>query len=254
MGHNAQILDQFTRQAEGFSQAKTTCNHEVLDRLVQAAQCTPESTTLDVACGPGVVVCAFAKVVRHATGIDLTPAMLDQALKAQQAQGLTNVTWNLGDVTKLPYPDGQFDVVTCRFAFHHLTAPLMVLKEMARVCKPGGRVIVADACPDAACVDAYDRVEQLRDPSHTHALPVAEMVALFEDAGLRDLTTESTRLPDDLDSLLGHSFPREGNLPRIRSMFEDAVADDFLDMAPRRDGGKILFSFPISIVAARKSA
>ena len=254
MGHNAQILDQFTRQAEGFTQAKTTQNEEILKRIVQMAQCGPDDTTLDVACGPGIVVCAFAKVARHATGIDLTPAMLDQARKTQSAQGLTNVAWDLGDVMQLPYPDGQFNVVTCRYAFHHLQEPLMVLEEMVRVCKPGGRVVVADCCPDAACGEAYDQVERLRDPSHTHALPIGEMTEFFEAAGLTGTTVESTRLPDDLDALLGHSFPHEGDIPRIRAMYEDAIGDDFLDMKPRREGEKILFSFPISIVVARKSA
>jgi ubiquinone/menaquinone biosynthesis C-methylase UbiE len=253
MGHNAQILDQFTRQAEGFAQAKTTHNEEMLERMIQAAQCSPEDVTLDVACGPGVVVCAFARVARHATGIDLTPAMLDQARKTQTTQGLSNVSWDTGDVTRLPYRDGQFDVVTCRYAFHHLTDPLTVLREMARVCRPGGRVVVADCTPRADCAEAYDTVEILRDPSHTRALPVAELAALFSAAGLPAPAVESLRLPDDLDSLLGHSFPREGDEARVRAMFEDAFSNDFLDMAPRRSDGKIYFSFPISIFTARKS-
>jgi ubiquinone/menaquinone biosynthesis C-methylase UbiE len=254
MGHNAQIIDQFTRQAEGFAQAKTTHNQEILDRIVQIAQCRPADATLDVACGPGIVVCAFAPFVSHATGIDLTPAMLDQAQKTQHAQGLTNVSWDLGDVTRLPYPGSQFDVVTCRYAFHHMPEPLIVLKEMVRVCKPGGRVIVADTCPDAKRAEDYDRVERLRDPSHTHAMPIGALVGLFEAAGLSGATVEGMRLPADLDLLLGHSFPNEGDLPRVRAMFKAAIEDDFIDMAPRRDGENILFSFPISIVAALKSS
>ncbi|MGC2161659.1 MAG: methyltransferase domain-containing protein [Silvibacterium sp.] len=254
MQHNAQILDQFTRQAEGFAQAKTIRNENMLERMLQAAQCGPEHTTLDVACGPGIVACAFARVARHATGIDLTPAMLEQARKTQAAQGLTNVSWNLGDVTQLPYRDGQFDVVTCRFVFHHLQEPLVVLKEMVRVCRPGGRIVVADTCPSADRAEAYDRVERLRDPSHTHALPPRDLVARFAAAGLPGALVESFRLPDELDLLLAHSFPREEDIPRIRAMFEEAVEDDFLDMAPSRRDGKIFFSFPVSIVAAQKNA
>jgi ubiquinone/menaquinone biosynthesis C-methylase UbiE len=253
MEHNTEILDQFTRQAEGFAQAYTTRNEDVLERMIRAAQCSPEDATLDVACGPGVVACAFARVARHATGIDLTPAMLDQARKTQSEQGLTNMTWDEGDVTVLPYRDAQFDVVTCRYVFHHLADPLVVLREMARVCRPGGRVVVADCTPREDCAEAYDTVEILRDPSHTRGLPVAELAALFPAAGLPAPVVESFRLPDDLDSLLGHSFPREGDADRMRAMFDDALASDFLDMEPRRSGGKLYFSFPISIFAVQKS-
>jgi ubiquinone/menaquinone biosynthesis C-methylase UbiE len=252
MEHNAQILDQFTRQAEGFAQAYTSRNEEVLERMLQAARCGPNDRTLDVACGPGIVACAFAHIARHATGIDLTPAMLEQARKTQAELGLTNMTWDQGDVTRLPYRDGQFDVVTCRYVFHHLTDPLVVLREMARVCRTGGRVVVADACPDVARAEAYDRVELLRDPSHTRALPLKELAALYLSAGLPAPAVQSFRLPDDLDSLLSHSFPREGDEARVRAMFEDAIEDDFLDMAPQRRDGKVYFSFPVSIFAAQK--
>lgn len=254
MGHNAQILDQFTRQAQGFALAKTTRNEDVLERIVQAAQCGPEDVSLDVACGPGVVVCAFARVASHATGIDLTPAMLELARKSQAEQNLTNVTWDMGDVTLLPYPDGAFDVVTCRYAFHHFQQPLTVLKEMARVCRPGGRVVVADCCPRAECAEAYNTVEQLRDPSHTRALPPQELAALFLAAGLPGPEAQNLRLADDLDSLLAHSYPRESDIPRIRATFEQAAENDFLDMAPERRGETMFFSFPISIFVARKPA
>src|SRR4029453_9168085 len=97
-------------------------------------------TVLDVACGPGLVVCAFAKVVRHATGIDITPAMLDPAGAYAAERGLTNVPWRQGDVLPLPWPDASFTVVTSRFAFHHFLDPLAVLHEMKRVATPGGGV------------------------------------------------------------------------------------------------------------------
>src|SRR6185312_2771704 len=95
--HNARILDQFTRQAVPFSQSPSVSNQRALEFIVASACAAPEDTALDVACGPGLLACAFAKVVRHATGIDLTPAMLDQARKAQRELGLSNVSWQQGD-------------------------------------------------------------------------------------------------------------------------------------------------------------
>jgi len=74
--HDEVVVDQFTRQAVPYSQAPAIRDEEALHRLVEFSGATPDDTLLDVACGPGVVVCAFAAVARHATGIDLTPAMI----------------------------------------------------------------------------------------------------------------------------------------------------------------------------------
>ena len=134
--HDSRILDQFTRQAAPFAAAAPIRNQEALDRIVQWSGAGPDDTVLDVACGPGLLACAFAKVTKHATGIDMTPAMLEQARKTQQEQGLTNVSWEQGDVYALPFPDVHFSIVSSRFVFHHLQNPLAALKEMKRVCKP----------------------------------------------------------------------------------------------------------------------
>ena len=80
--HQNLILDQLTRQAAQFSAATMIKDEAVLRLIVEAASPLPDDTVLDVACGPGLVVCAFAPHVRHATGIDLTPAMLEEARKA----------------------------------------------------------------------------------------------------------------------------------------------------------------------------
>ena len=154
-----------------FASAAPIRNQEALDRIVQPPAPSLDDTVLDVACGPGLLACAFARVAKHATGIDMTPAMLEQARKTQQEQGLKNVSWEPGDVYSLPFPDAQFSIVSSRFVFHHLQDPLAALKEMKRVCKPGGRMVVADMAPQPAKADALNAAERLRDPSHVRALP-----------------------------------------------------------------------------------
>src|SRR5499433_3262429 len=96
--HQQSILDQFTRQAIPFSTAPSIKDEIALKLLIEASGAGPEDTVLDVACGGGIVVCGFARVVGHATGIDLTPAMIERARQLQREKGLTNVTWKLGDV------------------------------------------------------------------------------------------------------------------------------------------------------------
>ncbi len=236
IGHREKILDQFTRQAVPFSSAPAIRNQEALNRIVELAAAGPEDTVLDVACGPGLLVCAFARVVRHATGIDLTPAMLQQARELQQRQGLQNVTWRQGDVLPLPFEAGQFSIVSARFAFHHFLDPLAVLKDMRRVCGAGGRVVVADSAPASGKADAFNAMERLRDPSHVRAMPVEELRGMFRSAGLAEPRVESYRLEGELEDLLRRSFPNDGDANPIRKIFERSLADDGLDMATRHLG------------------
>ena len=154
-----------------FSTAPGIMDEQALRQIVEFAGAGPQDTVLDVACGGGIIVCALAKVVRHATGIDLTPAMLERARALAAEQKLSNVSWKQGDVLPLPYPDGAFSLVTSRFAFHHFLEPAAVLAEMKRVCASGGRVAVIDteASPDAGKAAEFNRMEKLRDPSHVRA-------------------------------------------------------------------------------------
>jgi len=251
MSHSDQILDQFTRQAAQFSQSPTARSEDILERILRLASPKPSDAALDVACGPGLLVCALAQRVRHATGIDLTPAMLDQARRSQQEHRLANVSWVQGDVTALPIPDGSFDIVTCRFAFHHFPDPLAVLGEMRRVCRPSGRVVVADSAPSAEKAHAFNAMEKVRDPSHTRALPVEDLVALFHDAGLPYPRIERTRLALSLDEFLSRSYPGEGGEARIRAMFEESLLNDAMDVQPRREQGKVFFSVPVAILGAQ---
>jgi ubiquinone/menaquinone biosynthesis C-methylase UbiE len=251
--HNDRILDQFTRQAVPFAEAQAIRNQEALDFIVRMAEAGPDDTSLDVACGPGLLACAFARVVRYAVGIDLTPAMLDQARKTQAAQEIKNVTWQQGDVNSLPYPDGHFSIVSSRFAFHHLLDPLAALQEMKRVCKPSGRVVVADMAPAPEKADALNTEERLRDPSHVRGMPEDELRGLFAQAGLPAPRVERYRLGGELEDLLSRSFPNEGDADRLRQIFADSIADDVLDMATRRENGKIFYSFPVAVLVAKKT-
>ena len=131
--HNERIVDQFTRQATPFSTASPITDANALRMIVEAADPRPSDTVLDVACGGGIVVCAFAPHVGQATGVDMTPAMLDRARQLATEKGIANVTWDRGDVGRLPYDDGAFDIVVTRFSMHHFLDPLAVMREMVRV-------------------------------------------------------------------------------------------------------------------------
>jgi ubiquinone/menaquinone biosynthesis C-methylase UbiE len=248
--HNASILDQFTRQAIPFNTAPSIKDQIALNFLIEASGAGPADTLLDVACGGGLVVCAFAKVVEHATGIDITPAMIDRCRQLAREQGLTNVTWHLGDVLPLPFPDASFSIITSRFAFHHFLDPFAVLGEMKRVCKPGGKVVVADSSPAADKADAFNVMEKLRDPSHTRAMPLHELKRLFTRHGLPEPQHSWYRLESDLESLLSRSFPNPGDDDKIRALFRASIKEDFLDIKARPEGDLIVYGFPVAVLVA----
>lgn len=249
--HRDLILDQFTRQAAPFSTAKTIADEKALRLLVDVSRAGADDTVLDVACGGGLVVCAFAPSVRHATGIDVTPAMLERARALAQEKALANVSWHQGDVLSLPYPDASFSIVVSRFTFHHFLEPLAVLREMARVCAPGGRIVVADvqAADDPAKAAEFNRMEKLRDPSHVRAMPIAELKALFGGAGLRSPRVAGYELRDELDNLLRRSFPNPGDDVKIREIFAAAAADHRLGIPVRREADRIHYAYPVAVLA-----
>jgi SAM-dependent methyltransferase len=250
--HSDLILDQFTRQAVPFATAPSIKDESALKLIVEFSGAGPSDTVLDVACGPGLVVCAFARVARHATGIDITPAMLERARSYAAQQGVTNVTWRQGDVLPLPWPDASFSIVTSRFAFHHFLEPGAVLSEMARVCQPGGTVLVVDSAPAPDKADAFNRMEVVRDPSHARALPLAEHLELFRRAALPEPRVTHYRLEGELESLIARSFPKPGDDATLRRIFADSLPDDALGIQARRDGDTIRYGYPVVVLAARR--
>ena len=248
--HQDLILDQFTRQAVPFATAPSIKDEQALRLVIEFSGAGPADTVLDVACGPGILACAFARVARHVTGIDITPAMLDRARALQHEQRLTNLTWQHGDVLPLPYPDASFSIVSSRFAFHHFLDPGTVLAEMTRVCAPGGRVVVIDTALARDKADAFNRMEKLRDPSHVRGLPLEEHVALFAAAGLPPPRVTRYHLDSDLEGLLKRSFPNPGDDEVIRRLFAASLEDDALGIGTRRDGDLIRCNYPVAILVA----
>ena len=248
--HNASIVEQFTRQAVPFSQMAT--QHEEV--LLDFSGVNRNDTVLDVACGPGIVACAFATRAAHVTGIDLTPAMLEQAQKRQQKFQLENLTWQLGDVLPLPFADGTFSMVITRYSFHHFLDPLAVCKEMLRVCQPGGTVIVVDATPPPEKAEAYNYVEKLKDPSHVRALPEAELLSVVEAAGLQSSKTQRYPFEVELEASLKVFLPNPGDSEKNRQRFHDDIGKDDLGLSVHRKGDAIHYVYPVLIVVGKKAA
>ncbi|MGJ8655932.1 MAG: class I SAM-dependent methyltransferase [Akkermansiaceae bacterium] len=248
--HNRRIQEQFTKQAIPFTELKG--HLDSVGILMELTGTDLSDTVLDVACGPGLVACEFARKAKHVMGIDLTDKMIEEAGKRQSAEGLSNMDWQIGSAMELPFEDNSFSVVISRYTFHHFTDPSVVLAEMVRVCAPGGRVLVADPVLAVDFVDAYNEMERLRDPSHTQALSVERFDAMFGASGLRDIYRSGYGVSMELEQQLGASFPNPGDDEVLRGIFWEDLTKNRLGVDTRLVDGEIHFTYPISVYVGTK--
>ncbi|WP_328951446.1 methyltransferase domain-containing protein [Streptomyces sp. NBC_00184] len=107
----------------------------------------PGMSVLDVGCGPGTITADLAALVApgRVTAVDTTREILAQAADAASERGLENVEFAVADVHALDFPDDSFDVVHAHQVLQHVGDPVQALREMRRVCRPGGIVAVRDS-------------------------------------------------------------------------------------------------------------
>ena len=114
-------------------------------------QLRPGMRILDIGCGPGSISMGFAQRVQpgKVIGIDNAGAALTAARAGADQQNISNVSFQVGDAYDLSFSDDSFDVVHAHQVLQHLTDPVAALREMRRVCKPGGLVAIRDSDYDA---------------------------------------------------------------------------------------------------------
>jgi SAM-dependent methyltransferase len=116
------------------------------DQLCDSIQLRPGSTVLDVATGTGHVALAAARRFCHTTGIDFVPALVETAKVRAAAEGL-DINFRTADAENLPFPDGSFDFVTSAIGVMFTADHERAARELARVCRPGGRIGLANWTP-----------------------------------------------------------------------------------------------------------
>lgn len=254
MTHAKDILDQFTRQASVFAQKME--HSKSVEFLVEQAAVRHKDRVLDVACGPGLLACALANEVVAVTGIDMTPAMLEEAAIRQKSLGLTNISWDLGSAYKLPYADNSFTRVVSRYSFHHFDQVAKALAEMRRVCKKGGLLVIADFDIAPPYGDAFNQMEKLRDPSHVYAFSQQAFTDLIKAAGFKHVYVNNYTIDMELEGQLSASFPLAGDAEKIRALFQADLTDGTLGLNTRKvleDGQqKLYFTYPIGVYVMEK--
>jgi SAM-dependent methyltransferase len=244
--HHEKIVLQFTKQAVPFAEHPAHSREDTLATLRTISGIGEGDRVLDSGCGPGLVSCYLGRYVQHVTGVDLTPAMIREAKERAASQGLTNTEFQVGDMEHLVYSDQEFDAAISRFAFHHLERPEQAMKELFRVVRPGGKVVVMDAAPAADRRDRFDAFEKLRDPSHASALTIEELIDLGERYAPAPVKVQKLRLRIDLESQLTSSLVTPALADQLRELVRSDAASDPMDFRPLQLEGRWQIHYPLA--------
>jgi len=160
----------------------------------------------------------------RAVGVDSSRTVIEEARRRAAATGIESAEFVRSDASTLDFPDATFDATRSDRLFQYLLEPHVVLREMARVTRPGGRVVVAETDWETAIVDLQDDVTARSNDAWTASRPNGragqQLYRLCKSAGLVDVTAEGiVQVKTDLDELY-----RDGVLPALAQTAVDADA------------------------------
>lgn len=141
------IRDEYDRLAPDYDSRWKRYINVTLSAVHEAVEFQGDETVLDVPCGTGELERQLLTTWPGLclTGVDLSTGMLAQA---KEKDNSNRVEWVEANAADLPLSSGTFDCVICANSFHYFRAPHDALKEMRRVLRPGGRIIIVDWCDD----------------------------------------------------------------------------------------------------------
>jgi SAM-dependent methyltransferase len=166
---------------------------------VRHLQLQPGETALDLGSGGGIDVFLAAKAVGptgHVIGVDMTPAMLERARRTAEKAGYANVEFREGRLERLPVEDATVDAVTSNCVINLVPDKAAVFREIARVLKPGGRMVISDVILDGRLPEAIEKDVLAYVGCIAGAAPREVYFGQLQAAGLGDV-----EMLADVDSL-----------------------------------------------------
>lgn len=194
--------ERFGKTADRIAALQDARAAELEAKVVRFVAPGGDERALDSGSGAGALAFALAPHVREVVAVDLVPELLEQG--RQRGERFPNVSFVEGDATKLPLEDASFDLAGSLRTLHHIARPELAVAELARLTRPGGRVLVIDqiAAVDPLAALELNAFERARDPSHARALADIDLRHLFEANELVLLRAEYEQEPRDLGPYL----------------------------------------------------
>lgn len=253
--HTATVQARFGEVAEQYATSEIHASGASLQALLEEVRPRPTWTVVDVATGAGHAGFIFAEHVEQVIAVDVTEAMLHQALNGGAARGLTNLRVVAADAACLPFATGSIDLVTCRLAFHHFQNQPSALAEGWRVLKPGGILGLADniTVDEPAAAEYYNTFERIRDPSHYHVHSVNGLEQLTTAAGFEVDATRRLSKEIEFDGWADRQRVSTREKAHLIDMLE-RVPDALAPMlAPRSVENKLCFTLWEAVIVARST-
>jgi SAM-dependent methyltransferase len=252
-------LETWARCAEDYLDTFAGLTSQTVPLLLKAAETRPGSHILDLGSGPGHVAEMIAQAGAVVTGVDFSPQMV----KTAQIR-YPHIRFKQANAEQLPFDDGVFDAVVSNYVVHHLARPEVVLREISRVLKPGGRfAFVVWGAPEKqssigaffGAVEAHLDVAEL---PHGPLFGVTELSVyepLLSQAGLEgcQLTTHDvTWRTESLDPVL-QGFWDFGNLAALPSEVQEKIKETTRENAqPYKQDGRFVFPHTALLGTATK--
>jgi ubiquinone/menaquinone biosynthesis C-methylase UbiE len=250
MGIKESAIRQFGSRAEAYSKGNIFVDGVYLSEIVKRSGVTKNHRVLDVATGAGFLAIEFAKTAQTVIGSDLTRNMLMKAIEKQEISGLDNTGFLLSDVESLPFPDKSFDIISCRFAFHHFPDPRKALTEMKRVCKK--RMVIVDGVSSEERDKSlfHNHIEKLRDPSHVRIYALSEMKNMVEDTGVVISGLTHRDIPQDFRDWMNRAGTDANTTEVIEDLMRQSVNGDGTGLRVKLENGRLGFTYDTVILIA----
>lgn len=224
------VAAQFGATANAYLTSAVHAQGADLEQLKQAlAHLKPvaHSRVLDLGCGAGHASFAAAAMANEVVAYDLSAEMLDVVAGAARDRGLANVQTRQGAAESLPFEDASFCAVVSRMSAHHWRDVPAALREIRRVLKPNGKVVLIDivGADDPLCDTWLQSVELLRDPSHIRDYTPAKWAEMFEAAGFSVEVSPVWRIEIEFASWVARMRTPEVAVAAIRHLWDKAPAE-----------------------------
>lgn len=221
---DATKLDKIVRCLEGVAALPTGREYKAL--ALSALQLKAGATALDVACGLGQDVAEMQAAGAKAVGVDMSRTLIDAARSRHATSGCT---FEVSDAKSLPFDNDKFDAVRIDRSLQHIAEPGAVVREMARVARPGGVVLCAEpdwgtfmlGGPHSEVVERFqhDWIRTFQNPWIGRTL-----TTLLRDAGVRDVQQEAVWLSTQGFAESDLLFEVDAGAHKLSAEFPDALA------------------------------
>ena len=224
-----------------------------LPKLLALARPGPSDVCLDIGTGAGHTAAALAKHAARVYGLDPAEGM---RRAAQASYGhLENLEFVPGTSEATGFADATFDIVTARHTLHHHPDLTKTCLEIARILKPGGRLVIVDEITPNKTVEAwYHELELTRDPTHNRAYFLEEWRTFIREAGLDWVVGDAqTVYTLEVEPWIARMDPSDVQAQRVRDLFLAAPDVARATFAIRYSGNDaVTFDMPMALILAVK--